>query len=163
MLHLGAAARAAAAGLAGRDDVAGVHAALGDGRVQRRFQVAVEPVGVRAPQAGGTGGGRHLGLPQHFVSEQVPYPGDLGLVEQPGLDRDIALADQGAEVRCAHLGGVRPERADIGVQPDPAEPALVEEHQRAAVGELEGEPVPLGLARPRVAAGRAASLGAVPR
>jgi hypothetical protein len=149
--------------MARRDDVAGVHAALGDGRVQRGLQVAEEPVGVRAPQAGGAGGGRDLGLPQHLIGQQVPYPGDLGLVEQPGLDRDIALADQGAEVRRAHLGGVRPERADVRVQPDPPEPALVEEHQRAAVGELEGEPVPLGLARLRVPAGRAASFGGVPR
>jgi hypothetical protein len=163
MLHFGAAARAAAAGMARRDDRAGVHAALGDGRLQGGLQVAVKPVGVGAPQAGGARGGRDLRLPQHLVSQQVPDPGNLGLVEQPRLDRDIALADQGTEVRCGHLGSVRPERSDVGVQPDPPEPALVEEHQRAAVGELEGEPVPLGLGRLRVPAGRAAALGGVPR
>ena len=49
--HLGPAARARAAGMPGRDDVAGVHAAAGDGRPQGRLQRAVEPVDVLAPQA----------------------------------------------------------------------------------------------------------------
>ena len=49
--HLGAAPRAGAAGTPGRDDVAGVHSALGDGGPQGRLERAVQPVSVLAPQA----------------------------------------------------------------------------------------------------------------
>ena len=101
----------------------------------------------------------YLGLPEDLVGQQVPHAGDPGLVEQPGLDRDRPLGDQAAELRRGDLGGVRAERVDVGVQPDAPEPALVEQHEAAAVGEPEREPVPFGLARLRVAAPGPAALG----
>ena len=56
-------ARAGAARMPGGDDVAGVRAAPGDGRCQRRLQRAVEPVGVPRLQVIHPGRGRDLGLP----------------------------------------------------------------------------------------------------
>jgi hypothetical protein len=149
-----------AARAAGRDDVAGVRAAaLRHRRGQHRPQRAVEAVGVLALQAIDRHGGRDLGLPQDLVGQQVPDPGDLGLVEQAGLDRDRPLGDQGPELGRGDVKRVWPERVDIGVQLDAPEAALVEQGQAAAVGELEGEAVPLGLARLRVPAGRITALG----
>src|SRR6516225_3533385 len=49
--HLGPAPRAGPAGMPGRDDVAGVHPALGHGGPQGRLERAVQPVRVLAPQA----------------------------------------------------------------------------------------------------------------
>jgi hypothetical protein len=59
---------------------------------------AVEAIGVRAPQAADRHGGRHLGLPEDLVGQQVPQPGDLGLVEQARLDRGCSLGDQGVRL-----------------------------------------------------------------
>src|SRR5690348_5951433 len=152
---------AAAAGVPGRDDVAGVHAAPGDGGLQGGFERAVEAVRVRRPQCAGPGGRMHPGLPEDLVGQQVSHAGDPGLIEQPGLDRDRAPGDQATEIRRGDLGGVRPELVDAGVEPDPSEPALVEQDQAAAVGEAEREPVPLGLARLRLMPSRPAAFGRV--
>lgn len=161
MPHLGAATRAAATGVPGGDDVAGVHAAFGDGGLQGGLQGAVETVSVPTLQAAGAGCGRDLRLPEDLIGQQVPDSGDLGLIEQAGLDRDRALGDQAAEFRGRDLLGVRPERVDAGIQPDAPQSAFVEQHEGAAVGEVEGEPVPLGLARLCVAADGAAALDRV--
>jgi putative flavoprotein involved in K+ transport len=151
--HLGAAARAGPARLAGGDDISGVRAAaLGQRAGQHRPQRAVQPVDVLALQVADRHAGRDLGLPQDLVGQQVPDPGDLGLVKQAGLDRDRPLGDQGAELGRSDLGRVRAERVDVGVEQDAAEPALIEQRQAPAVGELEREPVPRSLARLRVPA-----------
>jgi hypothetical protein len=63
-----------------RDDVAGVRAALGDGRGQRGLQRAVQPVGILGLQVIHRRRRRDLGLPQRLVGQQVAYPGDLGLI-----------------------------------------------------------------------------------
>jgi len=150
--HLGAAPRARAAGVPRRDDVAGVHAALGDGGPHGRLQCAVEPVGVLALQAVHGGRRQDLGPPERLVGQQVPDPGDFGLVEQAGLDGDRPLHDQVPEFGRHDLFGVRPERVDVGVEPDAPQPALVEQRQAAAVSELEREAAPLSLGRLRIAA-----------
>jgi putative flavoprotein involved in K+ transport len=151
--HLGAAARAGPAWLAGGDDISGVRAAaLGQRAGQHRPQRAVQPVDLLALQVADWRAGRDLGLPQDLVGQQVPDPGDLGLVKQAGLDRDRPLGDQGAELGPGDLSRVRAERVDVGVEQDAAEPALVEQRQAPAVGEPEREPVPCGLARLRVPA-----------
>jgi hypothetical protein len=158
--HLGAAARAAAARAAGRDDVTGMRAAAVRHRpAQHRTQRPVQPVGVFALQAVDGRGGRDLGLPQDLVGQQVPDPGDLGLIEQAGLDGDRPLGDQGPELGRGDLSRVRAERADVGVQENTPEPALVEQGHPAAVGELKGEAVPRGFARLRVPAGPVAAFG----
>nr|WP_255498225.1 hypothetical protein [Nakamurella sp. PAMC28650] len=123
-----------------------MHAALGDGGFQGSPQRPEQAVGVFGLQGVDRRGRGELGLPEHLVREQVPDSGDLGLIEQTGLDGDRPLRHQGAELGRAHLLGIRTESADVRIQPDPTEPPLVEQHQAAAVGELEGEPVPLGLA-----------------
>ncbi len=94
-------------------------------------------------------GGRDPGLPERLVGEQVTDAGDLGLIQQPRLDRDRALHDQLAELGSRDPFRVRPERVGVGIQPDPSQPALVEQGQPAAVGELERETVPFRLARSR--------------
>jgi hypothetical protein len=155
--HFGAAARARAARAPGRDDLTGVHAAAGGGGLQGRLEGAVEPVDVLAPQGVHTGRGRHLGLPESLVGQQVPDSGDLGLVEQPGLDGDRPLHDQVPEFRGRDLLRVRPERVEVRVEPDAPQPALVEQGQAAAVSELEREPRPFRLARLGVATSRLAA------
>ena len=157
--HLGTAPRAAAAGVPGRDDVAGVHPAPGDGGFQGGLERTVEAVRVRGPQRIRPGRRMHPGLPEDLVGQQVPHARDPGLVEEPGLDRDRTPGDQAAELRRGDLGGVRPERVDGRVEPDPPEPALVEQDEAAAVGKAEREPVPFGLVGLRVAPARPAALG----
>ena len=76
-----------------------------------------------------------------LVGEQVADAGDHRLVEQPGLDRRLPAADPGANSASVTDCGVRSERSNR-VEADPAEPARVEEPQRATVGEGDREPVP---------------------
>ena len=78
---------------------------------------------------------RDPGLPERLVGEQVADAGHHGLIQQPGLDRRPAAADPFREFLPADCGGIRSEHLDIWVQPNPAEPTLVEQSQRPTVGE----------------------------
>ena len=69
---------------------------------------------------------RDPGLPERLVGEQVADTGDHGLIQQPGLDRRPAAADPVRELSPADRRGIRSEDLDVRVQPDPAQPALVE-------------------------------------
>jgi hypothetical protein len=93
-----------------------------------------------------------------LIGQQVPDSGDLGLVEQAGLDRDRPLHDQVPEFRLRDLLRVRAERVEVRIKPDAPQPALVEQGQAAAVGEDQREAVPLVLAGLRVATARPAAL-----
>ena len=119
--------------------------ALRSSRCSRATSRGVELVG------GSFGSDRRL--PQHLVGQQVPDAGDRVLVEQARLHRRPRRTDQLPEVREPDLAGVRAEGLDVGVEADPAEASLVEQPQRAAVGEVQGEPVPLGLDRRPLRAG----------
>src|ERR1700722_16323091 len=141
--HLGAAAGAAPAGPPGCDDLAGVGpAALGRRGFQHRSHRAGQAVDIPAPRPADRGGGRDLGLPQDLVGQQVPDPGDLGLIQQACLDRDGPVADQTADLRRRYVPGVPAEPGEIGIEQDAAEAALVEQRQPAAVGDLHREPGP---------------------
>ena len=84
------------------------------------------------------------GLPQRLVGEEVAHAREHGLVQQPRLDRGGAAPDPVAERGRADPLGVGSEGGEVGVEPDPAEAALVEQAQRAAVGEGDREPGPVG-------------------
>ena len=66
--------------------------------------------------------------------------GDLDLVVAKYAD----TPDQAAKLLATDLGRVRPDVREVGVQHRAAQPALVAQHQTAAVGELEHEAVPAG-------------------
>ena len=72
-----------------------------------------------------------------WSASRLPIPGDRALVEQPRLDRSVARADQAAEVVAADLGGVGSDVGEVRVEHGAPEPALVAEHEPAAVLELE--------------------------
>ena len=82
-----------------------------------------------------------------------------GLVCTPVIGR--AARHPLPELADAHLLGVGAEGVEVGVEAGAAEPPLVEEPQRAAALEGEGEPVPLGLAGPLVVAGVLFDYGAL--
>src|SRR5258708_36976744 len=84
-------------------------------------------------------------MPENLVSQQVASAGELGRVEQTRLDGDPSLCDQRAEVRPRDLRGIRPERADVRVEPDPPESPRVDQNQAAAVREPKGEAAPPSL------------------
>src|SRR3954454_17086354 len=145
--HRGAAARAVLAGPAVADDLAGVHAATLDRAPDRHPQLAVQGRGLVAVEVLGRYAGRHRGLPERLVGQQVADAGDRVLVEQTGLHRCPGAAQELTELGQADLPRVGAEGVDVRVEADPAEPPLVEEPQRAAVGEDQREPVPLWLDR----------------
>src|SRR5260370_14588709 len=126
--HFGAAARAPAAGMPGRDDVTGVHAAVRDGRPHGGLHGAVETVGVLRLEAVDARRGRHLGLPERLVGQQVPDSGDFRLVEQPGLAGHRPLHHQPPELRQRALPGVRPDRGHPRVEPASSPTSLIQEH-----------------------------------
>ena len=79
-----------------------------------------------------------------FVDEQVAEPGDARLVHQHGLDRRGARARaRGRAARAVSVSASGPRRDLVGIELDRAEPARVAEHERAAVGEVHAEAMPL--------------------
>src|SRR5260370_31102407 len=89
----------------------------------------------------------------------MPDNGDRGLVEEAEQGRDRPTQDQAPESARRALLCVRPERIDVGVEPDAPETALVDQHQAASISELEREAVPPGLVWLRVEAAGLAALG----
>src|SRR5260370_29880562 len=131
--HFGAAARAPAAGMPGRDDVTGVHAAVRDGRPHGGLHGAVETVGVLRLEAVDARRGRPLCLPGRLVRQQVPDSADFRLVEQAVLNGDRPLHDPAPELPRRYLLAVLPERVDVGVEPYAPPTALVEQHQTSSL------------------------------
>ena len=135
-----------------RDDLAGVHAALLDRAPDGRTQRAVQPGQLVPVELVGRRPGAIAACQSASSASRLPTPATAcwsssraftAVCERPRISRSSASVD---------LGGVRPQRVDVGVQPDPAQPALVEEPQRAAVLEEQREPVPLRLDRLTAAA-----------
>ena len=96
-------------------------------------------------------------------ARRLPIPASVVLIHQPRLQRGRAASDPGAELGGRGLEGIGAEVAEVGVEDDPAEPALVEQDEPAAVVEVEAEARPPGrralpprpTARPRPASSAA--------
>ena len=153
VLHLRAVARAPGALMPERDDLAGVGAA-----VQRRRTsgpTAAPGTDGRRPRAGGcsTGAAGEIRACQSVSSaSRFPTPAILDWSSSRALTAIVPLPSTRRNSSGRDLLRVRAERADVGVQPDAPQPPRVEQGQPAAVGELDREPVPLRLARPRAEA-----------
>ena len=91
--------------------------------------------------------------PQRLVGEQVADAGHRGLVQQAGLDRRAPAPDALREGHAADRRRVRADAAEVRLEPDAPEAALVAQRDAAAV--LEGQ-------REAVPPARVAALGGVP-
>ena len=120
-------AAAGAAGLEGAAD-GGPH---GPAQAGQLVGVEVDPAAARVDP----------GPPQGLVGQQVAHPGQRLLVEQAGLDRGPAAADQVPEALQRDLEGVRAQPPAGRVEGDPAEAPRVAQDHGAAVGEGEREPL----------------------
>ena len=111
--------------------------------------MAVESADLRRRQRAGGSVRGQPGPPQHLVGDQVAHAG------QPrwSISRALSAAFDPAERR-GQLGGVTsaasgPSADSSGSSSTPPSSRGIADHQRAAVGEADGEPVPRRLVAPR--------------
>ncbi len=138
-----------------RDDLQRVHAVVlqrGPERVPHGPQQVALLIGGQAP---GGPGRVDAGPPQDLVGQQVADPGDPVLVQQMGLDRGRSGGHGRPELGRGDPLRVRAQRLDRRVEPHPAQPPGVDQHQPAPIRERQRE------AGPAVVAGPAAALPVV--
>ena len=79
--------------------------------------------------------------PQHLIRQEVADTGNGVLIEQSRLHRRRAAARHDPSELSRRDGGrIRTGNLDRRIEPNSAEPPRVDQHQRAAIGEGQGEP-----------------------
>ena len=102
----------------------------------------MEPLERGVVEAAGRAGRVEARLEEGLVDDQIPEPGDLRLVHEPGLQGHTALAEDLPEAGQREADGVGAEPVRRGVEFGAAEAAGVAHPQVSAVGEADDEPVP---------------------
>src|ERR1700722_869902 len=97
--QLGPVPRAATARPALRAEIAGMGPAAGDELGQAGAQLAVEAADLERAEAPGRAQRREAGPPEDLVGDEVADAGDAALVEQPGLDGDVAARQGRGQLR----------------------------------------------------------------
>ena len=90
-------------------------------------------------------GRRQSGVPEHLVTDQVADAGDAGLVEQAGFDRRIGAGERPLQLGASNRPGVRAESGEVRVELDATESSRIAHSQRAPIGEIKPEAIPLRL------------------
>ena len=104
--------------------------------VDRPAHAAQEPVHLAAADSSFTGrAGIDLGQPEGLIGQQVADAGDGLLIKQSGLDWRRSAREDRPELGRRDFAGVGAEVVHRRVEADPAEPARVDQEQRATVGE----------------------------
>ena len=130
-----------------RNDLQRVHPAVlqrDPDRVPQGPQQVALLIGGQAP---GGPGRMDAGPPQDLVGQQVADPGDPVLVQQMGLDRGGSGGHGRPELGRGDPLRVRAERFDRRIEPHPAQPPGIDQHQPAPVRERQREPGPPVVAR----------------
>ena len=117
-----------------------MHPAVGERRFDRAPHRPQQTVDVGPGQVAHWLSRMDLRLPQDLVGQQVTDAGDRVLVEEPGFHRRGAPRERAPELLRRDGAGIGAQPVDRRVEADPAEPARVDEEQRPAIGEREGEP-----------------------
>jgi hypothetical protein len=105
----------------------------------------VEPAHGGRRQLAGDPQRRQAGAPQDLVGDQVPDPGQVSLVEQPGFESHLGAGQRAAQLGQGHSQRVGTQPSLVRIDLDPAQPSGVVHDQIAAVGEGHREPLEPGI------------------
>jgi len=133
--------------------VAGVRATTDKELVEGAAELAVQPPELARAEAARRPARIEAGAPEHLVGKEVADPGDLGLVQQPRLERwptaCAARAECGAQLSLAQRERVGSESVLIGIDEDASKASRVVQQDCPAVTEVDPGPDPALFIGPR--------------